>query len=287
MKLHLDCIPCFLKQSIEASRMATDNEEVHDKVMKEVLKLLQNINYEKSPPELSREVHRIIRSITKIEDPYKKVKDESNEMIKKIYNQLKEKIKKSADPLLTSIKLAIVGNVIDFGTMNRFNIDDMIKHALKREFDDKDYILFKKVLEKSKNILYLADNSGEIFFDKLLIEELKKNSKNITYVVKQNPIINDVLKIDAEYAEINNLAKIISYDKDQDISSPGIVMDFASKEFKEYFEKSDMIISKGQGNYEGLSSIEKRVFFLLVAKCPLVAKDIRSEVGKLILKVNK
>ena len=92
MKVHLDCIPCFLKQSLEASRMATDDEEIHSKVMKEVLKHLESIDFEKSPPELSREVHRIIRTITKTSDPYKKVKDESNEMVKKIFDHLKEKI---------------------------------------------------------------------------------------------------------------------------------------------------------------------------------------------------
>ena len=287
MKVHLDCIPCFLKQSLEAARMATDDEEVHTIVIKEVLKHLESINFEKSPPELSREVHRIIRTITKSNDPYKKVKDESNEMVKKIFDHLKEKIKKSDDPLITSIKLAIVGNVIDFGTMNRFNVDDMIKNALERDFDDNDYPLFKKDLDKADSIMYLADNSGEIFFDRLLIEELKKKGKKITYVVKQNPIINDVLTEDTNEAGIDKIANVITYDKGQNISTPGVVMDFASDEFKEKFEKSDMVISKGQGNYEGLSSTYRRVFFLLVAKCPLVANDIESSVGKLILKVNK
>jgi uncharacterized protein with ATP-grasp and redox domains len=146
MKVHLDCIPCFLKQSLEASRMAKDDEKTHTIVMKEVLKHLENINFEKSPPELSREVHMIIRTITKNSDPYKKVKVESNEMVKKIFDHLKEKINESNDPLITSIKLAIVGNVIDFGTMNRFNVDEMINHALEREFDDRDYGCFKKNL---------------------------------------------------------------------------------------------------------------------------------------------
>lgn len=287
MKVHLDCIPCFLKQTLEASRMATDDKETHVLVIKEVLKYLESINFEKSPPELSREVHRIIRNITKTPDPYKKVKDESNEMVKKIYDHLKEKIEKSKDSLINSIKLAIVGNVIDFGTMNRFNVDDMIENSLEREFDDNDYPLFKKELKKASTILYLADNSGEIFFDRLLIEELKNKGKKITYVVKQNPIINDVLTEDTNFTGIDKIADVITYDKEQKISTPGIIMEYASDEFKEKFESSDMIISKGQGNYEGLSNTYRRVFFLLVAKCPLVANDIGSNVGKLILKVNK
>jgi len=287
MKVHLDCIPCFLKQSLEAARMSTDNEETHEHVMKEVLKHLENIDFKKSPPELSREVHRIIRNIAKTDDPYKKVKVESNEKIKKIFEKLKERVKESDDPLVSSIKLAIVGNVIDFGTMNRFNVDEMIEHALEREFDDRDYPVFKKELKESKSILYLADNTGEIFFDKLLLEELNNRDKKITYVVKQNPIINDALEEDAEFAGINKIADIITYDNDQRISTPGVVMEYASDEFKRAYEKADMVISKGQGNYEGLSDTNRRVFFLLVAKCPLVARDIGSNVGKLILKVNK
>lgn len=287
MKVHLDCIPCFLKQSLEASRMSTDNEKTQEKVMKEILKHLEHIDFEKSPPELSREVHRIIRTITKTDDPYKKVKEESNKTGEKTYKKLKGKVENSDDPLITAIKLAIVGNVIDFGTMNRFNVDDMIKNAFEREFDDRDYSLFKKELDKAKNILYLADNTGEIFFDKLLLEEIKNKGKKITYVVKENPIINDALIDDVKHAGINKMADVISCDSGQKLSSPGIVMDYASDEFKQIFEKSDMIISKGQGNYEGLSDVKRRVFFLLVAKCPLVANDIGSNVGKLILKVNK
>lgn len=287
MKVHLDCIPCFLKQSLEAARMSTEKEEIHEQVMKELLKHLEDINFKKSPPELSREVHRIIRNITNTDDPYKKVKDESNEKIKKLFGKLSGRIKDSEDTLISAIKFAIVGNVIDFGAMNRFNLDEMVENALEREFDDKDYPIFKKELQKSNSILYLADNTGEIFFDKLFLEEIKKRNKKITYVVKQNPIINDALLEDAEFAGIDKIAEIITYDRGQRISTPGVVMEYASDEFKKAYEKSDMIISKGQGNYEGLSDTNRRVFFLLVAKCPLVARDIGSNVGKLILKVNK
>ncbi len=287
MKVHLDCIPCFLKQSLEAARMSTEKEEIHEQLMKELLKHLEDINFKKSPPELSREVHRIIRNITNTDDPYKKVKDESNEKIKKLFGKLSGRIKDSEDTLISAIKFAIVGNVIDFGAMNRFNLDEMVENALEREFDDKDYPIFKKELQKSNSILYLADNTGEIFFDKLFLEEIKKRNKKITYVVKQNPIINDALLEDAEFAGIDKIAEIITYDRGQRISTPGVVMKYASDEFKKAYEKSDMIISKGQGNYEGLSDTNRRVFFLLVAKCPLVARDIGSNVGKLILKVNK
>jgi uncharacterized protein with ATP-grasp and redox domains len=267
--------------------MATDDKEIQTEVLREVMKYFQNASLKKSPPELSKEVHKIIREITGSKDPYKKVKNKSNEMAKKDYLYLKKVVIESDDPLLMAIKLSIVGNVIDFGTTNRFNINDMIDNAINKDFDASSYPYFKHVLKQSETILYLADNSGEIFFDKLLLEELVKQQKKITYVVKANPIINDALTIDANFAGIDKLAIIIEGDSGQRLSSPGILLSYASKKFLEKFESSDMVLSKGQGNYEGLSNVNREIFFMLVAKCPLVAKDIKREISKLILKVKK
>jgi uncharacterized protein with ATP-grasp and redox domains len=285
MKTHLECIPCFLKQSLEATRMITDNEEIQTNVLNEVMKYLQNAQLQNSPPMLSKEVHKIIKNITFSKDPYITEKNKSNNLIKNKYNYLKKLITESDDPLLMSIKLSIIGNVIDYGSIKRFNIDEMIEKGIKQNLDVESYEYFNKELEKSKTILYLADNTGEIFFDKLLIEELKKRKKQITYVVKANPIINDALIADAKYAGIDKIAEIIEGDNGQKFSSPGIILDYASKIFLSLFEKSDMVISKGQGNYEGLSNTYREVFFMLVVKCPLVAQDINDKVGKLILKV--
>jgi len=287
MRTYLECIPCFIKQSLEAACMATDDETTQTEVVKEVMKHLQNISFTNSPPELSREVHQIIKRITKSKDPYKKVKDQSNKMAKKQYPNLKKLVTESDDPLLMAIKLSIVGNVIDFGTMNRLNVDDMIDNAIKLEFNASSYSQFKRVLEQSETILFLADNTGEIFFDKLLLEKLVDKQKQITYIVKANPIINDATVEDAYLAGIDKLATIIDGDSGQKQSAPGMILSYASKEFLDIFESSDMVISKGQGNYEGLSDVDRDIFFMLVVKCPLVARDISEEVGKLILKVKR
>lgn len=284
MKTHLDCIPCFLKQSLEAARMVTDDEKKQEHVLKDVMSHLKTINFENSPPEISREVHEIIRSILKNDDPYKNVKKNSNEEVKKKYNYLKDIVEKSDDPLLMAVKLAIVGNVIDFGTINRFNLEEMIDRAVNRDFDMSSYDSFKKSLEESETILFLADNTGEIFFDKILLEHLVSMNKKITYVVKSNPIINDATIEDASYAGINMMVDIMNSDDGQNISSPGLILRYASDEFLKKFNESDMVISKGQGNFEGLSDCDRKVFFLLVAKCPLVAGELNCEVGKLILK---
>ncbi len=288
MKVDLDCIPCFIKQTFEVAKIMEKDKATRTKIVKEVLNHLSNVNLEEyTPPQLSREVHDIIRKIANCKDPYKKVKDQSNKMANKMYPSLKEIVDKSKDPLLTSIKLAIVGNVIDFGTSNRFNINEKIDEALNKEFEAIDYPYFKEKLNKSETILYLADNTGEIFFDRLLLEQLYKAGKKIVYAVKSNPIINDATKEDALFAKIDEFATIIKGDKGQEISAPGFLIPFSSEAFLEKFNKSDMVISKGQGNFESLNNSDREIFFLLMAKCPLVSNELGVELGKLVLKVEK
>ncbi len=284
MKSFLDCIPCFLRQSLEASRMATDDETVQEVVLKKVMKYLQKASFDNSPPELSREVHAIIRNVTKSKDPYKKVKIESNKMVKKKYHKLEQMVSSSKNPLLMAVKLSIVGNVIDFGTSNRLSLEEAINAASNKHFVDEDYQKFKDKLNKSKTVLYLADNAGEIFFDKLLLGKLSDTGKKLTYVIKANPIINDATIEDARFAEIDKIATILEGDAGQPYSCPGIVLKYASKELLNYLKSSDMVISKGQGNYESLSSIDRDIFFLLMVKCPLVARDINTELAELVLR---
>ena len=287
MKSHLECIPCFLKQALEATRMVTDDEGVQTNVMSEVMKHLQTISFTESPPKLSRDVHKIVRDVTRSNDPYKQVKDRSNERAKRKYAYLKAVVRDSDDPLRTALKLSIVGNVIDYGTTNRFDVDSMIDTALTQEIDERSYRLFTRMLKQSKTILFLADNAGEIIYDKLLVEELIKTKKKITYVIKKNPIINDALEEDAKFAGIDRHATVIAWDSNQTESSPGIILPYASEHFLNLFESADMVLSKGQGNYEGLSDVKRDICFLLVVKCPIVAQDIKDNLGKFILKVKQ
>jgi len=286
MHTHLDCIPCFLHQSLEAARIATTDEQKHEEVMKKVMNHLQTIDYTRSPPEISQKVHHIIRSVTANIDPYKQVKQKANEQAKKQYPTLKNMVKQSKDPLLMAVKMAIIGNVIDYGTMNRINVKDMIENIAHKPFIDSDYEDFKQRVSEAKSIVFLADNTGEIFFDRLLLEKLQKKDCKITYVVKQYPIINDATKEDALYAGIDAYADIIAGDKDAAYSAPGLVPLNISKELKTLLEDADVVISKGQGNYESLSDFDREIFFLLMVKCPLVAHNIGIEKGTMVLKVS-
>ncbi len=285
MHTHIDCIPCFLHQSLEAARMATSDERKHEEVMKKVMNYLLTIDFYSSPPEISQHVHHIIRSVTANKDPYETVKKEANQQAKKQYPMLKRMVTESSDPLLMSVKLAIIGNVIDFGTMNRINVKDMIENISNKEFDDTGYERFKTQIDKAKTIVYLADNTGEIFFDRLLLEQIKNQNRHITYVVKQYPIINDATVDDAVFAGIDAYADIIAGDSDAAYSAPGMVVSNMNEKLQTLIKEADVVISKGQGNYESLSDIKREIFFLLMVKCPLVATNIGIDVGTMVLKV--
>jgi uncharacterized protein with ATP-grasp and redox domains len=265
--------------------MATSNERKHETVMKKVMDYLLTIDFHLSPPEISQHVHHIIRAETSNSDPYEKVKKDANQRAKDQYPSLKKMVSDSTDPLLMAVKLAIIGNVIDFGTMNRMNVKDIIENISKKEFDDTGYKRFKEQVKNAKTIVYLADNTGEIFFDRLLIEQIYCKNRHIIYVVKQHPIINDATLDDAVFAGIDAYAEIIAGDSDVAYSAPGMVVSNMTKKLKSMIENADVIISKGQGNYESLSDINREIFFLLMIKCPLVATNIGIDVGSMVLKV--
>lgn len=279
MKAYLDCIPCFVRQSLEAARMATDDEEVHREVLDKVMKDLRKNSLEgKKPPDIADRVHYIVRKLTGGTDPYKEMKEKHNEKAMYLYPQLKSMVSDSDDRLYTAVKLAIAGNIIDLAPGHEINLEDSVKKVLNEELKVNHFEEFKEELENAETIYYLADNAGEIVFDKVLLEEI--DGKDIKFFVKGGPIINDAMEEDAEYVGIPELAEI-------DIVSngmPGTGPKRDSEEFIERMSKADLVISKGQGNYEALSEVDENIFFLLKAKCPVIAGDIDVDVGSLILK---
>ncbi len=279
MKTYLDCIPCFVRQALEASKMATGNKIKQEKTLKAVLSELENTSLKnKIPPQIARKVHRIVREVTKNNDPYKKVKDRYNRKALKMYPSLKRKVAKSKDRLLTATKLAIAGNIIDFGPGSKFDLEKTIKDVLTQDFAINHFNQFRKALNSSKKIFYLGDNAGEIVFDRILLEELK--DKVITFVVKGGPIINDATVEDARFVGIDKIAKIEVVSN----GDPGTGPARRSKEFINKLKDADLVISKGQGNYEALSEVDADIFFLLKVKCPLIARDIDAKVGDIVIK---
>ena len=280
MKTYLDCIPCFLRQSLEAARMVTEDEYIHMQVVKEVTKYLADADITKSPPEISTEVHRIIRDVMDCDDPYQEIKKEQNEFAMNFYPELKNIIAKSNDRLLTAAKLAIAGNVIDFGTSIRFDVKDTINKVLRPDFTINKYEVFKQAISNSSSILYIGDNAGEIVFDMPFVEELSADGHNIIFAVRAGPIINDATIEDAISVGIDKYAKIIT----TGTRSPGTVLELCSSEFIKQYKSSDLIIAKGQGNYEALEPAPN-LFKLLMVKCDLIARDLGKgvQVGDIVL----
>lgn len=281
MKVHLECIPCLLRQVLEAAKMSTNDEVTRENSLREVAIYLSNEQWTKILPELGTNVHRIVKRVTGNVDPYKQLKDKYNYMALKLYPKLKFIVENSEDPLLTAVKVAIAGNVIDFGPKVDIDLEKEVENILDNELAINDIDQLKKSVLTSKKVLYLADNAGETVFDEILIEELLKRNVEVIYAVKDAPILNDATFRDAEIAGITHIAKVISIGTD----CTGVLFEECSKEFLREFQNSNFVISKGQGNYESLNDVEnKEIFFLLKIKCPIIAEDIRAKTGSIVLK---
>ncbi len=282
MRTYLDCFPCFLNQALRAARMATDDEKKIKRVLDDVGIMLKDIPMESTPPRSGRLIYKKISEMTGNEDPYREVKKESTQKALSLYPYLKSRVAASSDRLLMAIRIAIAGNVIDFGANWGFDLDTEVADVLEKEFAIFDYDQFRDRLDNARIILYLGDNAGECVFDKVLIEEMKKP---VIYAVRDVPIINDATKEDAVQAGIDKVATIVSSGTD----APGTILETCSTEFKELYHNSDFIISKGQGNYEALSNANDSspIFFLLKVKCRVLAQNIGVEESDIVIQAGR
>ena len=283
MKVKLDCIPCFQRQALEAARFVTNDIELQERLLRRVLWELEDMDWTGTPPEMAHIVHQIVKEECNVNDPYKDIKKKYNDIALSLYPELKGIINKSKKPLLTAVRLAIAGNVIDFGANSQFDLNETVHKVLENDFAINDFDKLLKTLTRSRVLLYLADNTGEIVFDKLLLETILNKYKinKISFGVKGAPIINDAMLEDAEYVGINELPGVELIQIGIGIPNTGIERN--SKEFHDILTDSDIVISKGQGNYEALSK-HSDILFLLMAKCPVIADDLNVKIGDIILK---
>lgn len=282
MRTNLYCFPCFLRQALDAVRMVTQNEGIQRKVLSSVFSILSNIPVHTTPVEIAHLVHLRVKSITGDFDPYKEAKKKQNELALRYESTLSAQIADMSDPLKAAMMFSAAGNAIDLAP--NCPIPDIYKRYMEmisKGFARDDYELFLKKLARSKSLLYLGDNAGEIVWDKLLIEELLENFHlDIIYAVRGFPILNDVTMEDAHFVGLDKVVKVVSNGFD----APGILLDKCSEEFLKHYKNSGLILSKGQGNYESLSGENRPIFFLLNVKCPVIAEDIHCKVGELVLK---
>lgn len=275
MKIYNDCYPCILKGSLDAARLATDDEFLHREIMNQTMARLSSSKLNEPPPIIAQHTQRQIKKITGNPDPYKDLKIKYNRFAKKILPELESMVNNAENPFEIAVRIAIAGNLIDFGLVsdkgeNKFLID--IQDSIKAKTIGS-FALFQERVEKAESILWLGDNTGEIVFDRLLLEQMDTNK--VVYAVRGGNILNDATMEDAIDAGISDIVKVI--DNGADI--PGTYLEYCSKEFKEHYTKADLIISKGQGNFETLDHEDKRIVYLFKVKCQVVARNSGFEKG--------
>ncbi|MEE0902746.1 MAG: ARMT1-like domain-containing protein [Methanobrevibacter sp.] len=283
MKISYECGPCFLRQAKEALDLSTDDEILKMEVMEEIFKYLsQNFTLGTNSNSTGSSMHALIKQRTGCNDPYYREKIESNNIALKYMDDVK-KILEEDDSLENYVKIAIIGNILDFGA---FTLDDdiesVIKDSLKKELTVKDIEEFENSLKENDKVLYLVDNTGEIVFDKLLLSKIKEYDLDITIAVKSEPILNDACMAEALDAGLDEFGEIVEIGA----GTVGYVDSKISDEFREIFDSHSFIISKGMGNYEGLTEIDlssKDIYFLLCAKCNTISRDIGVNLHDMLL----
>ncbi len=280
MKTYLDCIPCFIRQALEAARMATSDEAVCERVLRRVLELAATLDMQRTPPEMARKIHRIIREACGSEDPYLEIKQRFNRLALDLLPGLEKRVDSSPDPFDTAVRLALAGNIIDYGTpgtMAEADISRTVEESLTATLHGWTTARMKTAVDAAESILYLSDNAGEIVFDRLLIEQIGPGK--ITLVVRGGPAINDALRADADAAGLSDLVRVI----ESGVDAPGTPLSLCSPEFLQELQAADLIVSKGQGNYETLSEMDRPAFFLFRVKCTLVSRHLNLPNGTLVI----
>lgn len=277
MRTYLDCYPCFLRQALDAARMTGADEARQQTVLDRVLEALRQIEPGVTPPEIGDQVHRLVRQMTGSNDPYREAKAASTRQALALYPRLKRLVQEADDPLEVAVRLSIAGNIMDAARFRECDLWGTVERVLAQLFAVDDGAAFRAALARTDKVLYLADNAGETVFDRVLIETL---GVPVVYAVKSGPTLNDATREDALAAGLDRVAEIVGTGSD----APGTILDRCSDEFRRMYEQAELVIAKGQANYETLSEEGPRVFFLLQAKCPVIARDAGVPVGSIVLK---
>lgn len=281
MEIFLDCLPCVLRQVLEASRMATDKIELQAKIMGEAIKILAEYKNYRCSPDIVKDMHQVVKSLTGVSDPYKALKERDIKTAIEAYPLLQGFAGNKQNKLYWALKTAATGNIIDSAIYNNLNFMASLENELAKEFSVCSLDLFEEKLKSAKSILIIGDNAGETVFDRVLIECLA--GYEITYAVRSEPIINDATLQDAYDSGLNDYANIIA----TGCGAPGAILNECSPEFISVFNKADIVISKGQGNFEALSECQRPVFYLLKAKCIMIADRLKVNLNDYVFKCHR
>ena len=289
MRTYLDCFSCFMDHGLGIARRSGLDEPQQREVLNRVAEMLPGFSSDASPPQMSLQINRMIREITGEPDPFAGEKQQSNRMALEAAPEVRRLIARSTQPLRTAVEFAIAGNSIDLGVSTDLDLPQAMQQLVEDEESrigaeaPENFALsaLKADLAGADTLLFIADNAGEIVFDMLLIEQLHADfpQLKITVAVRHAPIINDATLEDAEAIGLTELVPVISSGSE----APGTILSMCNAKFTGLFDSADVVISKGQGNYETLSEVERGMYFLFKTKCKVIARHSGSEVGDIML----
>lgn len=284
MNIDEACITCIINQSAKVAGAIDADEKLTQKLTSTVESLSKDFSFKQNPPEIASYVYEKMAKIANKKDLYDEVKALSTQKALSFVAILKEKLFSSNNKLLTATKIAVAGNVIDLAAAVEFSLEEELEKIFYTDFAHNDINLFKVELEGAKKVVVLGDNVGEHIFDYMFIETLQELYPSIefTYMVRGNPIINDVTMKEAQECGFDTLCNLV----DSGVNTPGFAYSRANRKAQELFDKADLIISKGMGNYECLTPQKRgNICFLLKVKCGVVGASLKKEVGDIICKM--
>ena len=286
MRSTVDCVPCYIKHIISTLRTAGIEEEEHYAIIHALFPTIAALDPLKTPAKNSSLVLFEAYRLMGAEDPYKEAKTASNQLARTFLPVLERIVSASKDPLLTALKASVAGNAIDMGINPDFDVGASIRRELEREFRRSDVEILRELLNEGGPLVVIGDNSGEIVFDSLLMATLRGFTAELIYVVKDGPILNDATREDAEETGMHLLAKIVTTGSNY----LGVIPELCSQELSAAIASARLVLAKGQANYEtleGTSFAGDKTFFLLQAKCPVIAAHLGVELGDSVLVRNK
>lgn len=288
MQLEPECIGCLFNQMLRAFKLVKPDASRETVLItqKKLMRYLLDVDINDSAsPIIGKVAYGLVAKALGVEDPYFNLKKRYNQMALEFYEEAQNIVKNATDPLLKALIVAALGNTVDVAIQHEIEFVEDIKTFSSDKLIINDYVQFKESLESAGHLLILGDNCGEIVFDKLLIETIQKQlpSLEIIYSVRSAPIINDVTLDDAQMVGLDKVVKIV-----ESSPTPGIDLNSSTEEFKHYFNlKGGVMLSKGQGNFESLYKLpipQKKVYYLLKAKCTLMERIFQVNLGDLIFK---
>lgn len=278
LDINLECIYCILKKSDSMFSKYEESKEKKVQFMKKVFSIIGNAEENDTAPFLNAKIMRLLNDELKLGDMYYNIKNEYNKLLVSMEKDMLKHIYSSEDKLLMALKYAMVGNFIDFGAMDTVDIKQLkkiIKNSSKQMIDRRAYEKFLDELKDIKKIAYIADNAGEIVLDKIFINVIRELYPDIriSVVVRGKPIYNDATIVDAKEIGLVSMVNVI--DNGTDI--PGTQLNKINGKSKEIIDNADLIIAKGQGNFETLFGCGKNIYYIFLCKCDLFVRRFNIE----------